>query len=228
MELQSDTEQQIKKMMSLVEVWTSIQPTEFEISEKSENCVQKQLQIVESLNKLLSEVKKEGEKFGEDVKLLADFASSQKKFSPWIDGAEEKKRKGLKKPLSLEEAIELLNDAKKWQIETKDMKSIIEDGYTAATKMTSHDEPDQTYAAGIKRLTIIETTAKEWISKLESMITVWEKQTETAKKVTAAIAATPSGTTSTDMKLEDLEEHLNSLKQMFIEKQKMMDELDKQ
>ena len=137
MELQSDTEQQIKKMMSLVEVWTSIQPTEFEISEKSEvnkymqyfittsngnffqNCVQKQLQIVESLNKLLSEVKKEGEKFGEDVKLLADFASSQKKFSPWIDGAEEKKRKGLKKPLSLEEAIELLNDAKVRNIQGK-------------------------------------------------------------------------------------------------------------
>ena len=108
------------------------------------------------------------------------------------------------------------------------MKVVIEDGYKAATKMTSHDEPDQTYTAGVKRLTIIETTAKEWISKLESMITVWEKQAETAKKVTAAIGATPSGTSSTDMKLEDLEEHLNSLKQMFIEKQKMMEELDKQ
>ena len=41
----------------------------------------------------------------------------------------------------------------------------------------------------------------------------------TADKVTAALA----DPTASDMKLEDLEGHLNSLKQMFIEKQKMMD-----
>ena len=41
----------------------------------------------------------------------------------------------------------------------------------------------------------------------------------TADKVTAALA----DPTASDMKLEDLEAHLNSLKQMFIEKQKMMD-----
>ena len=43
--------------------------------------------------------------------------------------------------------------------------------------------------------------------------------TATADKVTAALA----DPTASDMKLEDLEAHLNSLKQMFIEKQKMMD-----
>ena len=41
----------------------------------------------------------------------------------------------------------------------------------------------------------------------------------TADKVTAALA----DPTASGMKLEDLEAHLNSLKQMFIEKQKMMD-----
>lgn len=41
----------------------------------------------------------------------------------------------------------------------------------------------------------------------------------TADKVTAALA----DPTASDMKIEDLEAHLNSLKQMFIEKQKMMD-----
>ncbi len=46
--------------------------------------------------------------------------------------------------------------------------------------------------------------------------------TATADKVTAAISAPQSS----DMKLEDLEAHLNSLKQMFIEKQKMMDQMN--
>jgi len=45
-------------------------------------------------------------------------------------------------------------------------------------------------------------------------------------QVTAAIAAGPEAATE-DMKLEDLEKHLESLKKMFIEKQKMMDQLEK-
>lgn len=72
----------------------------------------KQIEITKTQQNLLSEVKKEGEKFGEDVKHLADFASSQKKFSPWVEKAEEKKSKGLKKPSNLNEAIDLLTDAK--------------------------------------------------------------------------------------------------------------------
>jgi hypothetical protein len=40
--------------------------------------------------------------------------------------------------------------------------------------------------------------------------------------VTAAISAPAAN----DMKLEDLESHLNALKQMFIEKQKMMDQMN--
>ena len=45
----------------------------------------------------------------------------------------------------------------------------------------------------------------------------------TADKVTAALA----DPAASDMKLEDLEAHLNSLKAMFIEKQKMMDTMNK-
>ena len=44
--------------------------------------------------------------------------------------------------------------------------------------------------------------------------------------MTAAIAA-PAGGDGAPMKLEDLEKHLNSLKEMFIEKQKMMEQMEK-
>ena len=60
------------------------------------------------------------------------------------------------------------------------------------------------------------------------MVEVWKKQAETAEKVTAAIAAKPDpGSGAPTMKLEDLEGHLNALKEMFIQKQKMMEELEK-
>jgi len=227
MELQSDIEQQILKMKNCEDIWNSIMPEEEEISDNSQNCIMKQSEIIKTQQNLLTEVKKEGEKFGEDVKHLADFASSQKKFTPWIEKAEEKKAKGLKKPSNLNEAIELLADSKNWKAETESMKMIIDDGYEKAKKMTSHDEPDQTYASSIKKWSDIEKTCTEWITKLESMVAVWQKQAETAQKVTAAIAATPNDNSSSEMKLEDLEAHLNSLRQMFIDKQKMMEDLEK-
>merc|ERR1712001_79934 len=58
-----------------------------------------------------------------------------------------------------------------------------------------------------------------WITKMEALVKMWEDQAATADKVTNAI----SDPSASDMKLEDLEAHLNSLKEMFIQKQKMMD-----
>ncbi len=60
---------------------------------------------------LLDEVKAEGEKFGEDIKHLADFTSGIKKFEPWIEKSEAKKAAGMTKPKNLSEAQNLLADA---------------------------------------------------------------------------------------------------------------------
>lgn len=74
-------------------------------------CVATSKQISNTQNGLLEEVKAEGEKFGEDVKYLADFTGGQKKFEPWIQAAEAKKSKGMSKPANLTEAINMLNSA---------------------------------------------------------------------------------------------------------------------
>lgn len=92
--------------------------------------------------------------------------------------------------------------------------------------MTSHADADAKYAAYKKRWTVIDATAKDWIGKYEKMVEVWKKQADTAAKVTAAISA-PKDPEKGEMKLEDLEGHLNALKEMFIQKQKMMEELEK-
>ena len=107
------------------------------------------------------------------------------------------------------------------------MKAVLEEANNAAKQMTLHEDADAKYAAFVKRWEVIDKTSKEWIDKLEKMTEVWKKQAETARKVSTAIAATPEAGAPA-MKLEDLEKHLDALKQMFIEKQKMMDNLDKE
>ena len=116
-----------------------------------------------------------------------------------------------------------------WQADAVAMKKIIDEANAAAQKMTLHEDADAKYAAFCKRWVVIDATSKEWIGKLDKMVEVWKKQADTAAKVTAAIAAKPSAEGGGgEMKLEDLEKHLDALKLMFIEKQKMMENLDKE
>jgi len=102
------------------------------------------------------------------------------------------------------------------------MKTTLDNGNTAAQKMTTHGEADKTYAENIKKWELVDRAIKEWKAKMEALVKMWEEQAATADKVTNAI----SDPSASDMKLEDLEAHLNSLKAMFIEKQKMMDAMN--
>jgi len=178
--------------------------------------------VQSALATLNTEAESEAAKFGEDVKFLADFTNSTKKFDPWIATAKAKVQAGLGKPNNLEEALKMLDECKAFAEACTNMKKIIDDGIASAQKMTLHDEADKQYAASVAQWTEVNKMAGDWIKRMEGLVEMWQKQAATADKVTAAISAPATS----DMKLEDLETHLNSLKQMFIEKQKMMDQMN--
>jgi len=227
MDLCEDIKKQLEIHTSQQQLWDSeLQPTEAgETTAEAKEIISRMDKVSSTLGELSTEAENEAAKFGEDVKYLADFTNSVKKFDPWINKTEEKIKKGLGKPNSLEEGTTLLNDCLAMKAEAESMKAALEEGYTAAKKMTLHDEADRQYTAFSKRWEEAYKTSKEWITKMEGLVDMWKKQAETADKVTAAIAA-PQGA-GAEMKLEDLEAHLNALKQMFIEKQKMMENIDK-
>ncbi|QQP55407.1 Uncharacterized protein FKW44_008570, partial [Caligus rogercresseyi] len=109
-----------------------------------------------------------------------------------------------------------------WLEEAVSNDITLEQAYASAKKMTLHEDADVKYKGFKERITGVQAVAKEWITKYEEMLKVWEKQAETAAKVSAAISAKPGESGGSEMKLEDLEKHLDVLKQMFIEKEKMM------
>merc|ERR1711902_158782 len=113
-------------------------------------------------------------------------------------------------------------EEKHWKAESEAIKTVLDNGNASAQKMTTHGEADKQYAANVKRWEGVDKAIKEWITKMEALVKMWEDQAATADKVTNAI----SDPSASDMKLEDLEAHLNSLKEMFIQKQKMMDSMN--
>jgi len=224
MELGEDIRKQLEVHQGQTEKWNEeLSPSQ--PGEDSPDCqalVGRMSEVWSSLDKLNSEAETEAAKFGEDVKYLADFTNATKKFEPWIAKSEAKVKDGLGKPANLEEALSLLDICKTFQAECVSMKKSLDDGHASACKMTRHDEADKQVAALNKRWEEVNKMAGEWIKRMQGLVEMWQKQAATADKVTAAISAPADS----EMKLEDLEAHLNSLKQMFIEKQKMMDQMN--
>merc|ERR1719391_116828 len=221
MELGEDIRNKMEVHQGQQTLWDSeLAPTQ--AGEDSADCkalVDKSGNVLNLLSGLNSEAETEAAKFGEDVKHLADVTNSNKKFDPWIAKSMEKVKAGMKKASSLPEANTLMEEVKQWQAESVSLKQVLDNGNAAAQKMTMHDEADKTYAENVKKWEVVDKCIKDWILKMEALVKMWTDQAATADKVTAALA----DPTASDMKLEDLEAHLNSLKQMFIEKQKMMD-----
>lgn len=84
--------------------------------------------VLASQNSLLKEIHAEGEKFGDDIKYLAEFTGGQKKFEPWIATAEAKKAAGMTKPGNLKEALDLLEATeviRTKQIIKEDLENIV-------------------------------------------------------------------------------------------------------
>jgi len=224
MELGEDISAQLETHAAQQEKWDSgeIGPAkQSEISPDSKALATRMDAVKGLLEGLNSESETEAAKFGEDVKYLADVTNSTKKFDPWIAKSEAKVKAGLPKAASLDEGKKLNDEVIHWKKESEAMKTVLDNGNAAAQKMSTHGEADKVYAANIKKWEIVDKAIKDWIGKMEALVKMWEDQAATADKVTNAISASDS-----DMKLEDLEAHLNSLKAMFIEKQKMMDAMN--
>lgn len=224
MELGEDISKQLEVTESQQSLWNSeLGPSKAtETSPESKTLETRMDAVKEKLTDLNLQSETEAAKFGEDVKHLADVTNSTKKFNPWVEKSEAKVKAGMRKADSLEDGKVLLEEINKWAGESSTMKTTLDNGNTAAQKMTTHGEADKTYAENIKKWELVDKAIKEWKAKMEALVKMWEEQAATADKVTNAI----SDPSASDMKLEDLEAHLNSLKAMFIEKQKMMDAMN--
>ena len=81
---------------------------------------------------------------------------------------------------------------KHWKAESEAIKTVLDNGNASAQKMTTHGEvndtdpdfpqnllffqADKVYAANIKRWEAVDKAIKEWITKMEALVKMWEDQ----------------------------------------------------
>merc|ERR1712013_116124 len=229
MELQEDLQKKSEFTKKIEQEKEDIFPKAGEkVSSDAKKFIERLKTVRSTLNALEAEASEECAKFSEDVKFWAEFQTGVKVFEPWMKNSEARKIEGLRKPISLVEACEILGDSKNLQDEAEAKLKVLEEAAASAQKMTSHQEADIKVVAFKERWTVVHECFKEWVARMTTLVECWNKLDgnvgELSSWVTAKDSAAPEG--KSEISIEKLETQLNTLKTMFAEKQKLVADLE--
>jgi len=176
---------------------------------------------------LQAKVKQETANFSEDVKYWAEYRTGVKEFTPWLQGAEEEATQGLGKPASLPEALALFDKISLFDKNCLRHKAVLEAAKEASLKMTTHQEADEQVAEMMGRYTKVKTVADTWMAKVDTLVKEWKLLDNTVSELNNWVAKDKTSEGENQFSLEKMESTLCELKNIFKEKEKLVDELDK-
>jgi hypothetical protein len=229
MELQEDLRKKSDFTKKLEQEKEDIFPKSGEkVSSDAKKFIERLKKVRTSLDSLTDEASTECGKFSEDVKFWAEFQTGVKVFEPWMRQSEARKLEGLRKPVSLVEACEILGDSKNLQDNAEAKLKVLEDAASSSQKMTSHNEADHKVIAFRDRWTKVHECFKEWVARMTTLVECWNKLDGNVGELSSWVAtkdsAAPEG--GSGISIEKLESQLNTLKTMFAEKQKLVSDLE--
>merc|ERR1711982_129225 len=95
----------------------------------------------------------------------------------------------------------------------------------AAQKMTSHAEADAEVAALRARFEKVKVTSDEWVKKVDVLFKEWTLLDNTVTELNSWVAKDKSAEGENQFSLEKMESTLGELKNIFKEKEKLVDGL---
>ena len=175
---------------------------------------------------LQKKVIKECEQYSEDVKFWAEYKTGIKEFRPWLESVEKKSQEGLGKPQTLEEANAMYASVKEFETGCAKNIKILNDAASASNKMTTHKEADVEVEELKGRYDGVKKIADEWIKKVETLVKEWQLLDTTVNELNSWVAQDrPDGAAPQQFSLEKMESTLGELKNIFKEKEKLVENL---
>ncbi len=173
---------------------------------------------------LQKRVIKECESYSEDVKYWAEYKTGIKEFRPWLDTAEKKSTEGLQKPQTLEDATTMFNAVKDFGEACAKNLKILNAANEAANKMTTHKEADVEVVELKERYEKVKAVGDEWLKKVETLVKEWQLLDNTVTELNSWVAKDDKGDEKV-FSLEKMESTLGELKNIFKEKEKLVEDL---
>jgi len=174
---------------------------------------------------LQAKVKQETANFSEDVKFWAEYRTGIKAFTPWLESAEAETEQGLGKPSDLTEALGLFDKISLFEKKCLMNFKVLEAADTAAKKMTTHQEADDQVAALKERYNKVKKVSDSWMKKVETLVQEWKLLDSTVCELNEWVAKDKTAEGENQFSLEKMESTLCELKNIFKEKERLVDNL---
>jgi soluble cytochrome b562 len=174
---------------------------------------------------LQKKVMKECDNFSEDVKYWAEYKTGIKSFRPWLEGAEKKSTEGLSKPQTLDEANAMFANVNDFDQGCLKHLKILTEAAGAANKMTTHKEADDEVAGLKERYEKVKSVSDEWMKKVDTLVKEWKLLDNTVTELNSWVAKDRGAEGEQQFSLEKMESTLGELKNIFKEKEKLVENL---
>merc|ERR1712019_172218 len=181
--------------------------------------------ITDYVVKLQSDTKIECDKYSNDVKYWAEYRTGIKEFSPWLSGAEKSAAEGLTKPASLDEVKALNDKVLGFDKNCVNYLKVLDAAKAAAQKMTTHAEADAEVAALKERFDKVKATSDSWVKKVDVLVKEWVLLDNTVTELNSWVVKDKSAEGENQFSLEKMESTLGELKNIFKQKEQLVDQL---
>jgi len=168
---------------------------------------------------------KECDNFSMDVNYWAQFRTGMKEFGPWLAAAEIKSGEGLTKPQTLDEANAMFAAVEAFDAACLKHLKILNEANAAACKMTTHKEADDEVKALKERYDKVKAVSDEWMSKANTLIKEWRLLDNTVNELNSWVAQDRGQESEANFSLEKMESTLGELKNIFKEKERLVENL---
>ena len=174
---------------------------------------------------LQAKVKQETANFSEDVKYWAEYRTGIKAFTPWLESAETETEQGLGKPSDLPQALALYDKISLFEKKSGMNYKVLEAADAAAKKMTTHQEADDQVASLKGRYNKVKKVSDDWMKKVETLVKEWKLLDSTVCELNDWVAKDKTAEGENQFSLEKMESTLCELKNIFKEKERLVDNL---
>eukprot|EP00088_Acartia_fossae_P029179 TRINITY_DN29_c0_g1_i5.p1 TRINITY_DN29_c0_g1~~TRINITY_DN29_c0_g1_i5.p1 ORF type:complete len:600 (-),score=242.10 TRINITY_DN29_c0_g1_i5:952-2751(-) len=225
MDLQEDIAAKIEVIKQNAEQELALLPQGDKVPADAQEFKDELNRITKYVTDLQEKTKQECDKYSEDVKFWAEYRTGIKEFTPWLVQAETASQEGLSKPSNLPEASALAEKVHGFDKSCLDHLKVLEAADSAAKKMTTHKEADAEVAALKDRYTKVKSVADEWVKKVDTLVKEWQLLDNTVTELNAWVAKDKTSEGENQFSLEKMESTLGELKNIFKEKEKLVDNL---
>merc|ERR1712013_333915 len=181
--------------------------------------------ITKYVTGLQANTKIECDKYSNDVKFWAEYRTGIKEFTPWLVGAEKAAGEGLSKPSDLAEVEALNEKVLGFDKNCVNYLKVLTAAQGAAQKMTTHSEADAEVAALKARFDAVKAISDTWVKKCDVLVKEWVLLDNTVTELNSCVAKDKSAEGENQFSLEKMESTLGELKNIFKQKEKLVEGL---